>query len=147
MSRVIGANCPIFDASMTVETSEVNKLANIDIGADARMLQVASATVAYNDAAKDLLTLPAGAKIAAIYIDVTTAFNATSPTYKIGYATDDDALASISSGLNSVGRVTASPPPATIAEWNLTTGGAIIGTAGGTGGSAGAGVVKIVYWM
>jgi len=146
MGNTLSNYCPAF-LGVGVSAEEVGKLAGIDTGTAAKVLQVVSASVAYNDNAKELVALPAGAKIAAIYVDVTTAFNATSPTYKIGYATDDDALASISSDLGSVGRVTALPPTATVAQWNGFTGGTVIGTAGGTGGTAGAGIVKIVYWV
>jgi len=147
MGRKMAENCPVFSHSQTVQTDEINKLAGIDIAAGAKIVQVQQAAIAYNDSGKALMTLPVGAKILEMYIEVTTAFNATSPTYTVGYSSDADALANITSDLAAVGRVTASPPAATIAEWNGVTVGSVIGTAGGTGGTADAGVLKIAYYV
>lgn len=146
MERKMVDYCPIFEGQV-VKADEINKLAGIDVAQGAKIVQVQQAAVAYDDDGKALMSLPVGAKILAMYIEVIAAFNATSPTYTVGYSTDPDALANVTSGLAAVGRVTVSPPTATIGEWNGVTAGAIIGTAGGTGGSAGAGVLKVAYYV
>lgn len=147
MARKISEGCPIFDIGQAVKTDEVNKLAGIDTATGAKFVQVQQANIAYDDNGKVLMAIPNGAKILGMWIEVTTAFNATGATYEVGHATDDDAYASVSSGLDSAGRVTVSPPASTIAQWNGVSDGVLLGKAGGTGGSAGAGVLKVAYYV
>jgi hypothetical protein len=139
--------CPLFTRDQGVSTAEINKLDGVDTATGAKFAQVQQAAVAYNDNGKVLMTIPNGAKILGMWIEVTTGFNASGATYKVGHATDDDAYASVSSGLGSAGRVVVSPPASTIAQWNGVSDGTLIGTAGGTGGSAGAGILKVAYYV
>lgn len=111
------------------------------------VLRVKEATIAFNDAAKALMTIPNGAKIFNIHVDVTTGFNGTTPTYDLGYAADADAIIDGGTLSASAGRSTMSPPTATIAQWNGVTSGILIGTfAGGGTNTAGAGIIKISYY-
>jgi len=111
------------------------------------VLRIKEANISYSDSGVSLMTIPDGAKIAFIEIDVTTGFDGTDPTYDIGFAANPDALVDGVSLPSTAGRVTAEPPAATVSEWNGVTDGELIGTfVGGGSNTAGAGVVKIGYY-
>jgi len=111
------------------------------------VLRVQEATIAFNDSAKALMTIPSGAKIHSINVDITTGFNGTTPTYDLGYAADADALIDGGTISATAGRSSFTPPTATAGQWNSVTSGVLIGTfVGGGSNTAGAGVLKVVYY-
>jgi len=112
------------------------------------VLQVQQASIAYNDSAKVLFNIPDGAKIHNIHMDITTGFNGTTPTYDLGYAADADAFLDGATLPSTAIRSTATPPTATIAQWNGVTSGKLIGTfVGGGSNTAGAGIIKVAYYL
>lgn len=118
-------------------------------GVKGAALFVQQAAISVSDNAKALMTIPDGAKILRIEVDVTTGFDGTTPTYDVGYAADPDAIVDGMTLPSSAGRATApTPPSATIAQWNGVTSGALIGTfAGGGTNTTGAGVIKVAYYV
>lgn len=109
---------------------------------------VQTAAIAFNDAAKALMTIPTGARILSITVVVTTGFNGTTPTYDLGYAADPDGLVDGVALSAAAGLSTLTPPAATAAQWNGVTSGALIGTfAGGGTNTAGAGTLRVAYFM
>lgn len=110
---------------------------------------VQTAQIAFNDAAKELMTIPAGCSILSIDVIVTTGFDGTTPTYDLGYkGGDTDGLVDGGTLSATVGRSSMSPPAATAAQWNLSTGGALVGTfAGGGSNTTGAGRLRVAFFM
>lgn len=113
--------------------------------------QVAEADISYTDSGKALFTIPDGAKIYSATIVATTGFNGTTPTYDIGYAADTDAIADgvalpATAGFPSAG---VTPPTATAAQWaSGVTSGVLVGTfAGGGTNTAGAGKLRVCYYL
>lgn len=112
---------------------------------------IATADISYTDSAKALVTIPDGAKIYSITIVATTGFNGTTPTYDVGYAADVDAIVDglalpSAAGFPSSG---VNPPTATATQWSSgVTSGKLIGTfAGGGSNTAGAGKIRIAYYL
>lgn len=123
-----------------------------DIVQDAQTYQmrIQKAAIAFDDAAKALMTIPDGAKIFSIQIDATTGFNGTTPTYDVGYAADADAILDGASLPSTAVRATSpTPPTATITQWTAgVTSGVLIGTfVGGGTNTAGAGVITVAYYV
>jgi hypothetical protein len=112
-------------------------------------LFVQTAPIAFNDAAKALMTIPVGASILSIDVIVTTGFDGTTPTYDIGYAGGDaDALVDGGSLSATAGRSMFIAPAATAAQWNETSSGSLIGTfVGGGTNTAGAGRLRVAYFV
>lgn len=110
---------------------------------------VQSAPIAFNDVAKVLMTIPAGGAILSIDVIVTTGFDGTTPTYDLGYqGGDTDGLVDGGTLSSTAGRSALAPPAATAAQWNTSTGGVIVGTfAGGGSNTAGAGTLRVAYFM
>jgi len=109
---------------------------------------VQTAAIAFNDSAKALMTIPAGAKILSIDVIVTTGFDGTTPTYDVGYAADADALVDGGTLASAAGKSALTAPAATAAQWNGVTSGVLIGTfAGGGSNTAGAGTIRVAYFI
>lgn len=138
----------IAGTQITSTAAELNKTDGIDTVSGARFTQVQQAAIAFDDSATALMTIPDGAKIMSIEIDVTTGFDGTTPTYDLGFTANPDAILDGATLPSTAVRAdTLSPPTATIAEWNGVTSGVLIGTfAGGGTNTAGAGVIKIAYY-
>ena len=133
------------NVAVTATSTEVNLLDGIHI-----IGQMAEADISYTDSATALFTIPDGAKIYSMTVYATTGFNGTSPTYDVGYAANPDAIldgitlpatAGLASGAYAV--------TATVNEWvNGVTSGVLIGTfAGGGSNTAGAGKIRIAYYV
>ena len=111
--------------------------------------QFAEADISYTDSAKALVTIPDGAKIYSISIIATTGFNGTTPTYDVGYAANADAILDGISLPATATNAAATAPVATSTEWtDGVTSGVLIGTfAGGGSNTAGAGKMRIAYYL
>jgi len=121
---------------------------NFSFNDSGEVIRAAEADISYTDTAKALMTIPNNANIANIYVEVTTGFNGTTPTYDLGYAADPDALVDGDALSATAARSTFTPPAATITQWNGVTSGVLIGTfAGGGTNTAGAGTLKILYYL
>lgn len=117
-------------------------------GIKASNVVIQEASIAFNDSAKALMTIPNGAKILSITVVVTTGFNGTTPTYDLGYAADADGLVDGVALAAAAGLSTLTPPTATAAQWNGVTSGILIGTfAGGGSNTTGAGKLRVAYFM
>jgi len=118
-------------------------------GIKAAAIFVQQAAIAFDDSAKSLMTIPDGAKILRIEVDVTTGFDGTTPTYDVGYTGDADAIIDGMTLPSSAGRATApTPPSSTVAQWNGVTSGKLIGTfVGGGSNTTGAGIIKVAYYV
>ncbi|OPX93987.1 MAG: hypothetical protein A4E53_00150 [Pelotomaculum sp. PtaB.Bin104] len=111
------------------------------------VLRVQEAAIAYTDNAKSLMTIPDGAKIHSISVDITTGFNGTTPTYDLGYAADADAVVDGGTLSTTAGRSSFTPPVATAGQWNGVASGKLIGTfVGGGTNTTGAGILKVAYY-
>lgn len=110
---------------------------------------VQTASIAFDDAAEVLMTIPAGCSIFSIDVIVTTGFNGTTPTYDLGYQGGDaDGLVDGGTLSATAGRSSFAPPAATATQWNTSTGGVLVGTfAGGGSNTTGAGTLRVAYFM
>lgn len=125
--------------AVTSTAAELNKLD----GVTGTLICFQEAVIGHADAAAALMTLPANAKIHFIEFMVTTLFNGANGDYDLGLGADPDALTD-GTVLNAVGKVSGTPPTATIAKWDDT--GADTAVTGTDGDSdAGAGKVRIYY--
>ena len=143
------AGMAIDGTAITATAAEINKVADgVSTAATSHPTQIAEADIAYTDSATALCTIPDGAKIYSITIYTTTGFNGTTPTYDLGYAANADALLD---GITLPATATyASGVTAAIAsEWaEGVTSGVLIGTfAGGGTNTAGAGKLRIAYYL
>lgn len=117
-------------------------------GAKGTVTLVQQAAIAFNDNGKALLTIPNGAKIRSVTVLVTTGFNGTTPTYHVGYAADNDAIVAGGTLPSTAGSAAFNAPASTAVQWNGVTSGAVIGTfAGGGSNTAGAGFLRIEYFL
>jgi hypothetical protein len=100
-------------------------------------------TVNFGDTVDAIGTLPAGANILNIYMDVTTAFNGTGATISVGTSGTPTAFAAATS-VTSAGRETIAFANNWI-DYNNSFDTAVVATVGGTLGTAGSAVVTVVY--
>lgn len=119
------------------------------LGSPSYLAQFAEADISYTDSAKALFTIPDGARVYSITVVATTGFDGTTPTYDLGYSGDADEILdgmALPSTAISAGGVA---PAATSAKWaNGITSGKIIGTfAGGGSNTAGAGKLRMAYYV
>lgn len=113
-----------------------------------RAVFVQEAAISFSDAAKSLMTIPNGAHILSIDVIVTTGFDGTTPTYDLGFSADSDALVDGGTLSATPGMSSFTPPAATASQWNGVTDGKLIGTfAGGGSNTAGAGILRVAYFV
>ena len=100
-------------------------------------------TVGFGDTVDSVGTLPAGANILNVYIDVTTAFNGSGATISVGTTAAPTAFAGATS-VTSAGRQSPSFSNNWI-SYNANYDTSVVATVGGTAGTAGSAVVTVVY--
>ncbi len=111
------------------------------------VLVTQTATIDFEDTTKDLFTLPAPSRIIEIYVDVTTAFDATVTNLLDLGISGDATLFADGLALGSAGRVLASSDASQLDEYLQSDGAAIQGVyeQGGTAPTEGEATITVVY--